>query len=429
MTYDETLDYLYHQMPEYQRIGDKAYKPGLDNSLALDGIFDHPHQRYKTIHVGGTNGKGSVSHLLAAILQESGYKVGLYTSPHLIDFRERIRVNGEMISREFVTDLVEQYKEQFEPIMPSFFELTMEMAFLYFARQEVDVAVIEVGLGGRLDSTNIISPDLSIITNIGFDHMKQLGNTLPKIAAEKAGIIKAYTPVVIGEAGNTEVTQVFIDKAQSANAPIVFAELYMNNFKAEKCESGWLLFHADGYPDVKSELRGLAQDKNARTVLTAVEVLLETGYVIPKVAVYKGFANVTSITGLMGRWQQLQTSPKIICDIAHNAHGIRYVAEQLQSENFNRLHMVFGMANDKDIDPVLSLLPRDAVYYFTKASVERALDEKTLAQQAETYGLKGNNFGTVTKAIEAAKENADKNDLIFIGGSSFIVADALPLFI
>lgn len=429
MTYDETIDYLYRQMPEYQRIGDKAYKPGLDNSLALDEIFDHPHQRYKTIHVGGTNGKGSVSHLLAAILQESGYKVGLYTSPHLIDFRERIRVNGEMISREFVMDFVEQYRKQFEPVMPSFFELTMEMAFLYFARQEVDVAVIEVGLGGRLDSTNIISPDLSITTNIGFDHMKQLGNTLPKIAAEKAGIIKAYTPVVIGEAGNTEVTQVFIDKAQSVNAPIVFAELYMNNFKAEKCESGWLLFHADGYPDVKSELRGLAQDKNARTVLTAVEVLLETGYVIPKVAVYKGFANVTSITGLMGRWQQLQTSPKIICDIAHNAHGIRYVAEQLQSENFNRLHMVFGMANDKDIDPVLSLLPRDAVYYFTKASVERALDEKTLAQQAETYGLKGNNFGTVTKAIEAAKENADKNDLIFIGGSSFIVADALPLFI
>lgn len=429
MTYDETLDYLYHQMPEYQRIGDKAYKPGLDNSLALDGIFDHPHRRYKTIHVGGTNGKGSVSHLLAAILQESGYKVGLYTSPHLIDFRERIRVNGEMISREFVMDFVEQYRKQFEPVMPSFFELTMEMAFLYFAQREVDIAVIEVGLGGRLDSTNIISPDLSIITNIGFDHMKQLGNTLPKIAAEKAGIIKSYTPVVIGETGNAEVTQVFIDKAQSVNAPIVFAELYMNNFKAEKCESGWLLFHADGYPGIKSELRGLAQDKNARTVLTAVEVLLETGYVIPKASVYKGFANVTSITGLMGRWQQLQTSPKIICDIAHNAHGIQYVAEQLQSENFNRLHMVFGMANDKDIDPVFSLLPRDAVYYFTKASVERALDEKILARQAETHGLNGESFSSVKEAIEAAKENADKNDLIFIGGSSFIVADALLLFI
>ena len=427
MTYNETLDYLYQQMPEYQRIGDKAYKPGLDNSLALDKIVDHPHRRYKTIHVGGTNGKGSTSHLLAAILQESGYKVGLYTSPHLIDFRERIRVDGEMINREFVTDFVEQYREQFEPIMPSFFELTMEMAFLYFAQQEVDVAVVEVGLGGRLDSTNIISPDLSIITNIGFDHMKQLGNTLPKIAAEKAGIIKAYTPVVIGEMGNMEVTQVFIDKAQSMSAPLVFAELYMNNFKAERSDSGWL-FHADAYPDVKGKLKGLAQDKNARTVLTAVEVLLETGYEIPKDAVYKGFANVIHITGLSGRWQQLQTSPKIICDIAHNAHGIRYVAEQLKSENFAKLHIVFGMANDKDIESVLSLLPQKAIYYFTKASIERALNEKIVANQAEAYGLQGRSFSTVAEAVKAAKENADKNDLIFIGGSSFIVADALPLF-
>ncbi len=414
-------------MPEYQRIGDKAYKPGLDNSLALDKIVDHPHRRYKTIHVGGTNGKGSTSHLLAAILQESGYKVGLYTSPHLIDFRERIRVDGKMINCEFVTDFVEQYREQFEPIMPSFFELTMEMAFLYFAQQEVDVAVVEVGLGGRLDSTNIISPDLSIITNIGFDHMKQLGNTLPKIAAEKAGIIKAYTPVVIGEMGSMEVTQVFIDKAQSVSAPLVFAELYMNNFKAERSDSGWL-FHADGYPDVKGELKGLAQDKNARTVLTAVEVLLETGYEIPKDAVYKGFANVIHITGLSGRWQQLQTSPKIICDIAHNAHGIRYVAEQLKSENFAKLHIVFGMANDKDIESVLSLLPQKAIYYFTKASIERALNEKIVANQAEAYGLQGRSFSTVAEAVKAAKENADKNDLIFIGGSSFIVADALPLF-
>ena len=428
VTYNETLDYLYHQMPEYQRIGDKAYKPGLENSLALDKIFDHPHRRYKTIHVGGTNGKGSTSHLLAAILQESGYKVGLYTSPHLVDFRERIRVNGKVISREFVIDFVEQYKEQFEPIMPSFFELTMEMAFLYFAQQEVDVAVIEVGLGGRLDSTNIISPDLSIITNIGFDHMKQLGNTLPKIAAEKAGIIKPYTPVVIGEMGSTDVTQVFMDKAQSVSAPIVFAELYMNNFKTERGEGGWL-FNADGYPGVKGELKGPAQDKNTRTVLTAVEVLLETGYEIPKEAVYNGFANVTHITGLSGRWQQLQTSPKIICDIAHNAHGIRYVAKQLQSENFNRLHIVFGMANDKDIEPVLSLLPQKAMYYFTRASVERALNEKILANQAEAHGLTGKSFSSVKEAVEAAKENADKNDLIFIGGSSFIVADALPLFI
>ena len=428
MTYNETLDYLYHQMPEYQRIGDKAYKPGLDNSLALDRIFDHPHRQFKTIHVGGTNGKGSTSHLLAAILQASGYKVGLYTSPHLIDFRERIRVDGEMINREFVTDFVTQYREQFEPIMPSFFELTMEMAFLYFAQQGVEVAVIEVGLGGRLDSTNIISPDLSIITNIGFDHMKQLGNRLPEIAAEKAGIIKTFTPVVIGEMGNTEVAQIFIDKARSVNAPLIFAELYMNNFKAERSDSGWH-FHADGYPDVQGELKGLAQDKNARTVLTAVEILLETGYSIPQEALYQGFTNVTTITGLSGRWQQLQSSPKIICDIAHNAHGIQYVTEQLKSENFNRLHIVFGMANDKDLDPVLSILPQKATYYFTKASVERALDEKILAQKAAAYQLKGRNFSTVIEAIEAAKENADKNDLIFIGGSSFIVADALPLFI
>lgn len=415
-------------MPEYQRIGHLAYKPGLDNSLRLDAIFNHPHRQYKTIHVGGTNGKGSTSHLLAAILQQSGYKVGLYTSPHLVDFRERIRVNGEVIPKKYVVDFVKKYCEQFEPIMPSFFELTMEMAFLYFAEQEVDVAVIEVGLGGRLDSTNIISPDLCIITNIGFDHMQYLGDTLPKIAAEKAGIIKAHTPVVIGEMGHTEVARVFTDKAQSVNAPIVFSEIYMNNFVAARGESGWL-FQADGYPDLMGELKGPAQDKNARTVLTAVEVLLETGYDIPREAVYKGFANVITITGLMGRWQQLQSSPKIICDIAHNAHGLRYIAEQLRSEKFDRLHIVFGMVNDKDVKSVLALLPEDALYYFTKASVERALNEKMLAQQATGFGLHGTTYDSVSLAVTAAKENADKNDLIFIGGSSFIVADALSLFI
>ena len=427
MDYPETLKYLYTQMPEYQRIGHLAYKPGLDNSLRLDAIFNHPHRQYKTIHVGGTNGKGSTSHLLAAILQQSGYKVGLYTSPHLVDFRERIRVNGEVVPKKYVVDFVKKYREQFEPIMPSFFELTMEMAFLYFAEQEVDVAVIEVGLGGRLDSTNIISPDLCIITNIGFDHMQYLGDTLPKIAAEKAGIIKAHTPVVIGEMGHTEVARVFTDKAQSVNAPIVFSEIYMNNFVAARGESGWL-FQADGYPDLMGELKGPAQDKNARTVLTAVEVLLETGYDIPREAVYKGFANVITITGLMGRWQQLQSSPKIICDIAHNAHGLRYIAEQLRSEKFDQLHIVFGMVNDKDVKSVLALLPEDALYYFTKASVERALNEKMLAQQAAGFGLHGATYDSVSSAVTAAKENADKNDLIFIGGSSFVVADALPLF-
>lgn len=428
MNYEETIAYLYQQMPEYQRIGHLAYKEGLDNSLALDAIFGHPHRRYKTIHVGGTNGKGSTSHLLAAILQESGYRVGLYTSPHLIDFRERIRVNGAMIDKQYVIDFVEKYKDQFETVMPSFFELTMEMAFLWFAAQEVDVAVIEVGLGGRLDSTNIISPDLSVITNIGYDHMKFLGNTLPKIATEKAGIIKPYTPVVIGEIGSTEVAQVFIDKAKSVEAPLVFAERYMSNFVAERTGRGWL-FQADNYPGFPGELKGPAQDKNARTVLTAVEVLLETGYTIPKEAVYNGFNGVTALTGLMGRWHQLQSSPKIICDIAHNAHGLRYIAEQLLLEDCDRLHLIFGMANDKDVDSVLALMPKKGRYYFTRASVERALDEKRLHEQAEAYGLEGSTYPSVAEAIHAAKETADENDLIFIGGSSFVVADALPLFL
>ena len=429
MTYNETLEYLYNQMPEYQRIGDKAYKEGLENSLALDEIFHHPHRRYKTIHVGGTNGKGSVSHLLAAILQEAGYRVGLYTSPHLIDFRERIKVNGAMVPKQYVVEFVERYKDQFEPVMPSFFELTMEMAFLYFAEQEVDVAIVEVGLGGRLDSTNIIDPDLSIITNIGLDHMKILGDTLPKIAAEKAGIIKPHTPVVVGEMGSTDVAQVFIDKAASVGAPLVFAELYMNNFAAERKGGGWL-FYADEYPNIAGQLGGLAQDKNARTVLTAVEILQEVDYSIPTEAVYRGFAHVMDTTGLMGRWQQLASSPRIICDIAHNAHGIQYVVDQLQSERYGRLHIVFGMANDKDAESVLSLLPKDAAYYFTRASIERALDEKELANKAAARGLKGHTYPTVPEAVEAARKTADKEeDLIFIGGSSFIVADALPLFV
>lgn len=428
MNYNETLDYLYKQAPEYQRVGHAAYKEGLDNSLALDKFFDYPHSKFKTIHVGGTNGKGSVSNILAAILQESGLRVGLYTSPHLIDFRERIRVNGEMINKDYIIDFVDKYKGQLESVKPSFFELTMEMAFLYFKEQNVDVAIIEVGLGGRLDSTNIISPDLSIITNIGLDHMKYLGDTLPKIAYEKAGIIKKYTPVVIGEMGDTEVSQVFINKAKSVEAPIVFAELYMNNFAAKR-SGDQIIFNSDNYSNLIGRLNGPAQEYNARTVLTAIEVLSELGYNIAKDAVYKGFANVIELTGLMGRWQELQKSPKIICDIAHNSHGIRCVVERLKSEKFNKLHIIFGMANDKDTDSVMKLLPMNAVYYFTRASVERALDEKILADRAKGFGLKGNDFSTVSKAVNCAIKNADKDDLIFIGGSSFVVADALPLFI
>ena len=424
MTYPETLEYLYTQMPEYQRVGHLAYKPGLGNSLRLDAIFNRPHQQYKTIHVGGTNGKGSTSHLLAAILQQSGYKVGLYTSPHLVDFRERIRVNGEMVPKKYVVDFVKKYRERFEPVMPSFFELTMEMAFLYFAEQRVDVAIVEVGLGGRLDSTNIISPDLCVITNIGFDHTPFLGDTLSKIAAEKAGIIKPNTPVVIGETGNEEVKRVFIDKANAENAPIAFAETVLNDFSAQKTEKGWLINTCE-YPNLINKLSGFAQEKNAKTVLAAVAELKKNGYGIPKEAVYSGFARVVELTGLKGRWQVLREKPKTVCDTGHNAHGIRYIVEQLKQEKHNRLHVVFGMVNDKDIASVLAMLPRQAVYYFTRASVERALNEKTLAEQAAAFGLQGETFETVAEAINAAQENADENDFIFIGGSSFIVADAL----
>lgn len=427
MNYEETLDYLYNQMPEYQRIGERAYKVGLDNSLALDRIFGHPHRRYKTIHVAGTNGKGSTSHLLAAILQESGYKVGLYTSPHLTDFRERIRVNGEMIEKSFVVDFTERYREEFEPVMPSFFELTMEMAFLWFAKQKVDIAVIETGLGGRLDSTNIITPVLSIITNIGLDHMKFLGDTLPQIAAEKAGIIKPGVPVVIGEKGNQEVERVFRNRAASVQAPIRFAEEEISDLSAVSKGSRWI-FHTREYPSLICELGGFAQQKNARTLLTAVALLQKGGLSIPRNAVYRGFSQVITLTGLRGRWQQLQEKPKIICDIAHNAHGLGDVMEQLKSEQYNQLHMVFGMANDKDTGSVLSLLPKEARYYFTRASVPRALDEQLLQEQAAAVGLKGERFGSVTEAVVAAVKNADENDLIFIGGSSFVVADALPLF-
>ena len=428
MTYGQTLDYLYSQMPEYQRIGHSAYKPGLDNSLRLDEIFGKPHQKYKTIHIGGTNGKGSTSHTLAAILQKSGYKTGLYTSPHLIDFRERIRVNGKMVPKQYVVDFVQKYKNRFEPVIPSFFELTMEMAFLYFAEQEVDVAIIEVGLGGRLDSTNIISPDLSVITNIGLDHTQYLGTTLAAIAGEKAGIIKPGTPVVIGEADDEEVRELFIRKAKETNAPLLFSDLSISNLKVERIDDEWK-FVSDDFPEVVCELSGFAQEKNGRTVLAAVKALREIGYEIPDQAVQEGFAQVVELTGLMGRWQTLQENPKIVCDTGHNAHAVQYIVEQLSKENYNQLHIVFGMVNDKDIDAVLKLLPQDAHYYFTKASIKRAIDERDLALKAAAFDLKGTCLENVESAIKSAKENADKNDLIFIGGSSFIVADALPLFV
>ena len=328
MTYKETIEYLYNQLPVYQKIGSGAYKEGLDNSLLLDEYFSHPHRKYKTIHVGGTNGKGSTSHLLAAILQEAGYKVGLYTSPHLVDFRERIRVNGEKISEEYVVDFVDKHRSEFEPVYPSFFELTMMMAFLYFADMEVDVAIIEVGLGGRLDSTNIITPDLSVITNISFDHMQFLGDTLEKIAIEKAGIIKAGVPVVIGEAEG-EVRTIFEDAAERVGAPITFAEDEDLIVSSLKTASGWL-FDTKYFLHLKGELSGYAQVKNAATVLCSIRELQKIGYVVPSKAIYSGFAYVTKLTGLMGRWQIIQEmKPKIVCDTGHNVAGMKYIVEQL----------------------------------------------------------------------------------------------------
>lgn len=427
MTYEETLHYLYTSTPLFQNVGKDAYKEGLENTYELDKHFGHPHKQFKTIHIAGTNGKGSCSHTLAAILQSSGYKTGLYTSPHLVDFRERIRVNGTPIPKDYVTQFVEQNRSFFEPLHPSFFELTTAMAFKYFAEQHVDIAIIEVGLGGRLDCTNIITPDLCIITNISFDHTQFLGNTLEKIAKEKAGIIKPGIPVVIGES-SAETQTVFENQATKAHAPITFAEdqPLVEDWKTDT--DGCRVYQTKDYANLKGELGGLYQIKNTNTILTTIRQLKQIGYTITEQDVRNGFANVCELTGLMGRWQTLETSPKVICDTGHNVGGISYIVEQLKHETYKHLHIVIGMVNDKDISGVLSLLPKDAYYYFTQASVKRALPAKEMAQKAQAANLKGNYYNNVQIALEAAKAKADKNDLIFVGGSSFIVADLLTFY-
>ena len=392
----------------FQQVGGAAYKEGLENTLTLDAHFGHPHRRYRTIHVAGTNGKGSCSHTLAAVLQEAGYKVGLYTSPHLVDFRERIRVNGVPVPEEYVIRFVEEERSFFEPLHPSFFELTTAMAFRYFADERVDVAVVEVGLGGRLDCTNIIRPDLCVITNISFDHVQFLGDTLEKIAREKAGIIKRGVPVVIGEA-TEETRPVFEAKAKETDAPIYFAE---------DCDR-------EDYPDIEFELKGLYQKKNKQTLLTALPLLKEAGYHIDEQAVRSGFAHVTSLTGLMGRWQKLQNSPTLVCDTGHNVGGIRYIVEQLKEEKYRRLHIVMGMVNDKDVRGVLGLMPKEAVYYFTQASVKRAMPAGRLKELGLEAGLRGECYADVPAAVRAAQKESLPEDFIFVGGSSFIVADLL----
>lgn len=430
MNYAETCEYLFNQMPMFERQGASGYKEGLSNTIALDNHFNHPHQSYTTIHVGGTNGKGSVSHTIAAILQECGYRVGLYTSPHLVDFRERIRVNGQPISEEYVINFVEKERSFFEPLKPSFFEVTTAMAFQYFKEKKVDIAVVEVGLGGRLDCTNIITPAISIITNISFDHTQFLGNTLEKIAGEKAGIMKSGIPVIIGETTD-ETRPVFQAKANEVKCPLIFAQDEPEVTYAAPQSKGGMTYHTKHLGDFKGDLGGIYQERNLNTVLKALEVLAGKGYLYltknDKIAheIKEAIAHVAEKTGLMGRWQLIQDAPMVICDTGHNVGGWQYLSQQLRNTGCKQLHMVFGMVDDKDVDGVLELLPTDAVYYFTKADSHRAINEETLCEKAAKHGLKGNTYPTVEEAYNAAYVAASSNDLIFIGGSSYVVGDFL----
>ncbi len=403
MTYEETIQYLYNSVPMFQNVGAAGYKEGLQNTLTLDEHFNHPHRTFRTVHVAGTNGKGSCSHTIAAMLQSEGYKVGLYTSPHLVDFRERIRINGKCISKQYVINFVKKERKFFEPLHPSFFELTTALAFKYFAEQKVDWAVIEVGLGGRLDCTNIIKPELSIITNISFDHTAFLGDTLAKIAKEKAGIIKPETPVVIGEA-NEETKPVFENIAKQNNAPILFAE-------EENLHE---------FDDIEFELKGSYQQKNRATILCAAKQLG-----ISRKAIKSGMANVCETTGLIGRWQTLSKEPLVICDTGHNVGGWQYLSEQIKQVPCTTRRIVFGMVDDKDINTVMTMLPKDATYYWTQAETKRAINHEKVKETGKSHGLTGNSYPTVIEAYRAALSDSAPTDFVFVGGSSYVVADLL----
>ena len=402
MTYQETLDWMFSQLPMYQRQGKTAFKKDLTNISAFCGVLNNPQNKFASIHVGGTNGKGSTSHIISSILQEAGYKVGLYTSPHLKNFTERIRINGEEVSRNFVVDFVANNKHFLENQQLSFFEMTVGMAFAYFAEQNVDIAIIEVGLGGRLDSTNIIHPEVAVITNIGYDHMQFLGDTLPKIAFEKAGIIKQNTPIIIGEKQDA-VVDVFIKKATQMNADIYFA--------------------SDKQYDYESDLLGSYQEKNMSTAIHAVNVL--KGYVISESHIIHGLKNVVQNTNFKGRWQILQHKPLVICDTAHNREGLSYVMNQLASLSFNKLHMVIGVVNDKKLDNILALFPVKATYYFCKPNIPRGLNEVDLKSSAENFHLVGDAYGSVHEAYLKAISDAEIDDVVFVGGSTFVVAEVV----
>ncbi len=433
MTYQQTIDYLYTQLPVFTRVGASAYKADLNNTIELCNRLANPENKFKSIHIAGTNGKGSTSHMLAAILQVAGYKTGLYTSPHLKDFRERIRINGEMISEQSVVDFVADHKTDFEEIQPSFFEMTVGLAFDIFAKEKIDIAVIETGLGGRLDSTNIITPLLSIITNIGWDHMNILGDTLQLIAAEKAGIIKPNIPVIIGEKQD-EVADIFIRKAEKENASLSFAsDLFKSKVKIQ---------NSKGYDDllevevtslnthhspltIQLDLTGSYQLKNIKTVLAAVNQLRRQGYTITDDHIKTALRQVKTLTGLHGRWETLSTNPLTICDTGHNPDGIQEVLKNIAGVKFDRLHFVIGMVNDKDSAKVLSMLPKDAVYYFCRPDIPRGLEAESLKQKAESLGLKGEVYGSVKSALLSAQTAATSTDLVFVGGSTFVVAEVV----
>ena len=429
MTYQETLDFLFSQLPMYQRIGKAAYKADLETTLKLDAAFENPHKTYKTIHVAGTNGKGSVSHSLASVLQEAGYKVGLYTSPHLKDFRERIRINGEMVTEDAVIQFVESNQNLLDDLKPSFFEMTVAMAFDYFRKKAVDVAVIEVGMGGRLDSTNIIEPEVSVITNIGMDHTAFLGTTKEEIAREKGGIIKTNVPVVIGQT-QLETQNVFQKLASEKDTTIEFADQkYRISTATYSVDEQQILQVYQNetllFPDLRLGLLGQYQQKNVLTVLSAIDQMKEKGFDISKQDIYKGLGKVSENTGMLGRWHYLGYNPRIVCDTGHNQDGIEAVVKQIESTAHKKLHFILGMVNDKDHDAVLNLLPEKAQYYFTRASIPRSLAEDELKLRAEKFGLNGDAYENPILALNAAKKNAGSNDLIFIGGSTFVVADVL----
>lgn len=424
MNYQETLNYLYNSTPVFEHVGAVAYKEGLQNTLALDKHFNHPHTNFKTIHIAGTNGKGSCSHSLASILQEAGYKVGLYTSPHLVDFRERIRVNGQCISKERVVKFVKDERKFFEPLHPSFFELTTALAFKYFDEQKVEIAIIEVGLGGRLDCTNIISPILSIITNISFDHTQFLGDTLAKIAAEKAGIIKKGVPVIIGEA-NEETRPVFQSKANEVNSDIVFAEDNAIVTSSSPIVDGGRRYNLSNNSTLVGELSGDYQERNMNTILCACNILKQMNIIKNDDIIAKGLTNICKNTGLLGRWQTIQNNPTVVCDTGHNVGGWNYLAPQIKRQQCNQLRIVFGMVDDKDINSVMYLLPKNAIYYWTQAESKRAIKAERVAEIAIKHDLRGEIFDNVEVAYTKALQDSNKDDFVFVGGSSYIVADLL----